>query len=93
MTGDHGYGDGLEGTPALEEIGTAGGTHFKVATKAVIDQEIRCTGKVEDRVTHESKLCGRLLAECAARPWRIRCGRCKQVNRSPADSDLSLTHG
>lgn len=36
----------------------------------VVDQQIRCWR------------CGRLLIDFAARPWRIRCARCKADNRS-----------
>lgn len=27
--------------------------------------------------------CGRLLIELCARPWRVRCSRCKEPNASP----------
>ena len=43
---------------------------------SIVDYEIRCTGH------YKGGTCNRLLAEMAARPWRMTCGRCKTVNES-----------
>jgi hypothetical protein len=76
------YGHGLDPDPSFIE-GTAEVTHHQVAKKTVTDEKIRCQGKV--RVRDEpgtEKVCNRLLAEKAGRPWVITCPRCKTINRS-----------
>src|SRR5262245_26926698 len=43
------------------------------------------TGLVEGKVVDKPprcELCGRAIAEYAARPWSIRCRHCKQENKS-----------
>lgn len=86
------YGDGpkpviLDGAFHVdEEAGegqVAGATKMSRASVTVTDSDIRCTGRVPLR-NGEHKVCGRLLAKLAGRPWEIVCSRCKQANRSPA---------
>jgi hypothetical protein len=58
-------------------------THHQVAKVTSTDLKIRCQGKVRMREEPGSeKVCNRLLAEQAGRPWIIACPRCKTVNRS-----------
>lgn len=55
-------------------------THVTRAVKVEVDIMIRCSGRV---VVHDDEReCGKLLAEQAGRPWRIKCSRCGTVNRS-----------
>lgn len=69
------YGSGLVGKPALTQVTRA--------VKVEVDHDIRCQSEVEDRRNPgETKLCGCLLAELAARPWRIQCRRCKLMSQS-----------
>lgn len=68
--------DAVDGRPAL--------THHKVAAKTTTDADIRCQGRVAVRSEPgEFKVCGKLLAKLAGRPWVMECPRCKTVNRSP----------
>lgn len=46
-------------------------TRANFFTFTVLDQDVRCWR------------CGKLLIEMAARPWRVRCARCKEANVSP----------
>jgi hypothetical protein len=58
-------------------------THHQLAKKTVTDADIRCTGQVAIQRTQTTKVCGKLLAIKAGRPWAIQCPRCHTVNTSP----------
>ena len=85
-----GYGEGLDLDAAFHtddtaSEGTAGATRYSVAATTVTDADIRCSGKVPLR-SGEEKVCNKLLARQAGRPWVIECPRCRTVNRSAAQS-------
>lgn len=85
------YGTGLEPDPALSvEDGkpAVASTRYRVTEKpvAVTDNEIRCLGTVR-MPNGQEKVCNRLLANLATRPWEIQCPRCKLVSSSPSAAD------
>lgn len=61
--------------------GAAGATKYAVATKTITDTDIRCQGRVAMK-DGSHKICSKLLAELAGRPWSIQCPRCHTPNHS-----------
>lgn len=75
--------------PSMHTIeGQADETRFAVARKTVTDTNIRCQSQVPvPHETGEFKVCNRLLAVRAGRPWEMICPRCKGRNVSPSGAE------
>lgn len=81
------YGTGLDPDPSLSQSDDdppIASTRYSVTDRpvAVTDNEIRCQGKTQ-MPNGQVKVCNRLLANLATRPWEIACPRCKTVSQSP----------